>query len=395
MEEVLRFDRMDINSRVVKTPEGYLMITAPIARTGVYEYVLSDGSIERDLVTEETLFDDESVNTLKLKPVTNSHPPEVLLDSKTVKHRNIGTVGETFTKTEDMLYCNMVINVDEAIEEIEKTNKRQLSPGYSCKLIKTPGTWNGQPYDVIQTKRKYNHVALCNNARGGNELTIKIDSSDSTSAIMKDELTIEDKKKLDGGQKMPTIRLDGKDYEASSEVITHIGRLDEKVEQAENKINEIKTDSQKNIDGLNNQIEEQKTTVSKLTAERDQYKEKLDAYETRDINAEIKDGIKKRLEIERIAKVVIPEAKTDELEEDELVKAIIAKHCPTAKLDDKDSVYISARLDAVIEDIEKQNVAKQNAQSSPNYSYKSDGDSAEEIRKKYIEKSKNAWRGEK
>jgi len=45
------------------------------------------------------------------------------------------------------------------------SGKKDLSLGYSCDFELTPGVWNGQPYEVVQTNMRGNHIALVDEGR--------------------------------------------------------------------------------------------------------------------------------------------------------------------------------------------------------------------------------------
>src|ERR1700692_1175295 len=45
------------------------------------------------------------------------------------------------------------------------TGKKDLSLGYSCDFLLTPGVWDGQPYEVVQTNMRGNHIALVDEGR--------------------------------------------------------------------------------------------------------------------------------------------------------------------------------------------------------------------------------------
>lgn len=178
--DVVRVNRTDFLGRklgkIQKTDEGYLTGTAPVAKIGVMSYVLNDGSIRRELVPHETLFNTDSMASLKMKPVTDSHPPERILDSKTVKRRKVGFTGETIKQDGDYLTSTVTITDDDAVSNVNQ-GRQELSPGYTCELLMRPGTFNGDAYDAIQVKRQYNHLALCDKARGGSELRLNFDSA--------------------------------------------------------------------------------------------------------------------------------------------------------------------------------------------------------------------------
>jgi hypothetical protein len=56
---------------------------------------------------------------------------------------------------------------------------RELSLGYDLVLDETPGEWNGQPYDAIQTGIVINHLAIVREARAGEEARLNIDGKDN------------------------------------------------------------------------------------------------------------------------------------------------------------------------------------------------------------------------
>lgn len=76
-------------------------------------------------------------------------------------------------------------------EEIE-TGKEALSFGYRSRYDWTPGTWNGEPYDVVQRDIRGNHLALCDAGRMGPEVSV-FDHLD-----IKEFVRMDDEKKTPG-----------------------------------------------------------------------------------------------------------------------------------------------------------------------------------------------------
>lgn len=340
--KVFHLDRCDFlpkkERKMDRTDEGYLQGNAAIARTGVLTYILSDGTIRKELVPRETLFNVDSMRSLALKPITNSHPPETLIDSKTVKRRKVGTVGETIQQDGDFLTASMVITDADAIESVE-AGKDELSPGYRADILVQEGTWNGERYDAIQIKRTYNHLAICDKARGGQDLKLNLDETkiDSVEGFGFRKNTITNIPYQKKGRNMPTIRLDGIDYEAAQEVINNTTKLLSKIDELEDAVKKGNVDLQK------------------LTAAKDQLQEKCDELEKRDIASEIVQGVSNRLSLLRTAEAVIDEKeqeKLDNLSDTEIKKMVIVTKYPNAKLDDKEDVYITARFDAIVEELD-------------------------------------------
>ena len=177
--EVVEVNRVDFMSRPIgqvrKTDEGYLQGDAAIAKVGILTYAKTDGSYVNELVTDDTLFEIDSMKSLQMNPITNAHPKETVLDSKTVKRRKVGFTGETVKQDEDFLTSSVLITDDDAIQSVTE-GRQELSPGYACKLLLQPGVFQGTKYDAIQLERRYNHVALCDKARGGKDLRLNLDS---------------------------------------------------------------------------------------------------------------------------------------------------------------------------------------------------------------------------
>jgi hypothetical protein len=177
--EVIEVNRVDFMNRPIgkvrKTDEGYLQGDAAIAKVGILTYAKTDGGYVNELVTDETLFEIDSMKSLQMKPITNAHPKETVLDSKTVKRRKVGFTGETVKQDEDFLTSSVLITDDDAIQSVTG-GRQELSPGYTCKLLLQPGVFQGIKYDAIQLERRYNHVALCDKARGGKDLRLNLDN---------------------------------------------------------------------------------------------------------------------------------------------------------------------------------------------------------------------------
>ena len=56
------------------TDEGFLIGVACVTNTGIFPYMLPDGTIRNELRLPEEVFADDSLETLKGKPLTDDHP---------------------------------------------------------------------------------------------------------------------------------------------------------------------------------------------------------------------------------------------------------------------------------------------------------------------------------
>lgn len=175
--EVTRYDRGNVLAPRV-TDEGFLLVTADFAKPGVMAYRHADGSVTRELLPEEELHDADSLATLALKPVTLEHPrrnvtPETHADT------SVGSTGEIIEVVREGGYARvkLVVRDREAIDAV-RGGKVEVSPGYRVQLDSTPGVHPVYgAYDAVQRRRRYNHLALVDQARGGPDIRLHLDSA--------------------------------------------------------------------------------------------------------------------------------------------------------------------------------------------------------------------------
>lgn len=372
-----RYDRIAIKGKVKKTDEGYILASAPIAKVGVYTYHLGNGQTRKELVDSETLSSIEANDSLKLKPVTNNHPQERTVNSGNSKRRTVGSVGETIENQDGFLMANFSITDSETVKDINN-GRKQLSPGYKVDLVMDSGTFNGEHYDAIQRNRRYNHLAIVDNARGGDQLRLNIDHADGEDAIVED---IFDNNNNEESRSMATYRIDGLEYEAAPEVVNHISKLTTK------------------IDTLDSDIKTVKDNLSKAEAKCDTAEEQIKELEKKDSKEEIANAVKARITLEKNATKVLNEDNFDGITDEDLMKKVVLKKYPDAKekLDSKGEVYVAARYDTVIESIGDDAFSKQNEKrvNKDNTDTKDDDRTdAEDARRKYIEDLENGYKQE-
>jgi hypothetical protein len=356
-------------SKIEKTDEGYLKGEVPVAKVGVLKYALPNGGVRRELVPEGTLFNEDDMGSIKLKPVVNLHPKERRVDATTAKKYTIGSTGEMVRRDNNYLVTSIVITHKDGVESV-KNGRQQLSPGYKCDLIMRKGKFKGEEFDAIQVKREYNHLAICDNARGGSDLKIRTDEADG--------IRYENSQKTKGDVVMPKITIRGVDYEAPQEVINHIDELDKEVKTAK-----------ESLDSKGKEID-------KITAERDNLKTKTDEFEKRDINSEIQEAVKTKLSVIDSAKMILPKEKHDSLydmSELEIKKETVQAQNSDLKIDDKSSDYVSASFDLIIDQVRKDKLDNQRRKSTP----KNDGSkekNSDDYRNDMVESMKSAWKNE-
>lgn len=170
--------RIDKGGRITSKVDenGYLRIDGVVAHVGILEYMDDDGSIIREFVPEETLFEPASLESLAGAPVTLQHPP-VMVTPSNYREYSQGSVNGMPRRDGDNLVASMLVIGNEALHAVEYDGVSELSPGYSVDLDETPGEWQGQKYDRVQRNRRYNHQAIVDAARGGSVCSLRFDGA--------------------------------------------------------------------------------------------------------------------------------------------------------------------------------------------------------------------------
>jgi uncharacterized protein len=381
---VNRYDRVDapewMTQTFTQTPEGFIKGRACVTNIGVFPYKFADGHIEYELRHPDDVFEQESMDSLRMKVLTNNHP-SVMVTAENIKDYQVGNLGNNPAGWDNIhLTIDMIIQDKATIDEILR-GKRELSCGYTADLVDESGVWLGMPYTKRQKNIRYNHVAVVDSARAGEAARIKLDSAD---AILCEDATVavaKDNKPNKGeemAENMKTVKIDSVDYQAEAQVIVALNQTQTKLDSAEK-------DLKATVDAK-----------SAVEAERDSFKERLDAAEilVADMKkAKLDEGainarVAEKIALMDAAKKAEVEVKMDMADID-IKKAIVLKVFETAKLDGRDDVYVNARFDCAVEELtrreqEKADAAARVAGGAP--AVKTDGaeNSAEEARKRYL-----------
>ena len=367
-KDLKRFDNID-NSQWMTTPferttEGFLRGRAIVTSIGVFTYKRKDGTIQRELRLPEEVFSFETLNSMKLKPVTLNHPTELVTQDNADKLQ-VGSLGDNPSWTKEWEHRNweevtdgincaidMIITKKDAIDAV-LNGKQSLSMGYTCDLeMAEPGaTWCGVEYDFIQRKIRYNHCAIVDSARAGDNAKIEL-RADSEDAVLEDMVT-----KIDGGTSMlKKINLDGIDYEAEAEVIKALNTAKAEAEAVKNDACETKKTMDKKVADMEKKVTELEKRISEVEAERDTAKDKADGLEKELDEAKkanldssrLDEAVKAKMELLHNAEKAGVEVKED-MSDMDIKKAIILSKFKNANFDGKDEVYVQARYDATVE----------------------------------------------
>lgn len=308
-----RYDVVELKAAV--SPEGWIRDKPVVTRAGIFKYRTPDGRVKAEYRPEEEVFHADSLASLSGVPITDGH--------KGLKNRDnpAGIVGTVLSKGEK---SDLDVTAEIVVHDATKLGKkRELSMGYTCNVVDTPGEWNGEKYDSIQKNIRYNHLAVVEKGRAGNA-RLRLDHDDAASFPFDQENdTMAD-------PKMATVRLDDIDYQAAPEVV--------------NALKKAGTDTvalQKRFDTLE--------------AERDSLKTKLADAEKKmgEVKTTARAEIQARLELEGVA--TAQKVKFDENDTDAALKVkILGKLSPSLKLDGKSEDYIASAFDlAVASDLDK------------------------------------------
>ena len=173
---VTRLDSFPV-TRATYTDEGYLSDRPILTSTGIFEYKNKDGSIRRELRLPEEVFDPESLESYKGKPIVITHDAG-LINRDNVQENQIGTILSNGERDGDDVRADIMIHDTKALKNCRF---KELSLGYNLDLEEEPGEWEGQKYDAIQRNIRVNHLAVVREARAGDQARLNIDSrSDNT-----------------------------------------------------------------------------------------------------------------------------------------------------------------------------------------------------------------------
>ena len=401
-KEIRRFDNIDhsewMTTPFERTTEGFLKGRAIVTCCGVFTYKRADGTLQRELRLPEEVFASATLESLKLKPVTLNHPTE-LVTPENADMLQVGSLGDNPSSTNQEyngygeptdlkkltdglnVAVDMIITKKDAIDAVIN-GKQGLSMGYTCDIeMAEPGsTWCGVEYDYIQRNIKYNHCAIVDAGRAGDNAKIEL-RVDSADAVLEDKLVTKD-----GGTKMlKKINLDGIDYEAEESVIKALNTEKKRADDAVAELSKFKEDSAKELSVMTAERDTQKERADK--AEEDLAKAKAEALDS----TKLDEAVNARIELYKNAEKAGVEVKND-MKDADIKKAVIAKVFPKANLDGKDSAYIDARYDATVEMLAERadSNSRQVLADTPN----NHADSVDDARQRMIDKMKKDSRHE-
>lgn len=287
------------------------------------------GKIRRELRPPDEVFDPASLKSLALVPVTNDHPPE-LLDSENLKRYQVGNVGDSVAREGLLVRAPVVVQDASAVAAV-LSGKQQLSCGYEADLDETPGVYDGVPYDAIQRRIRYNHLALVDLGRAGPSCKLKLDAAEEV-------------------RTMETCSIGGKSYGLTPEQQQQVMSLLSQMEVKE-MTGEVDTAQGKNpgvpnpapTTSPNEQTDQSKLLNQKVDAA---VKARVDAIEAQHRAEKSKLVAETRARVALEATASQHGVKFDSATGTDALRREVLAKITGEKFDGRDSLYLEARLDA-------------------------------------------------
>lgn len=369
-----------------RTAEGYLKGRAVVTNIGVFPYQNGDGTLRYELRHPDDVFEQESLDSLDGKTLTNDHPVGGV-DPTTVQDLSVGTV---YSPAHDAYHITtgVVVQQQDAINAVNG-GKVSLSCGYNCDLIAERGNYQGKQYTHRQKNIRYNHVALVSEGRAGDAAKLRMDGA----MPVQDSTT----KTPTKGEHMAKVRLDsGAEFEVPEAVASHIDSLATAKSKAEGKVLEVEAsnadsatkikDLEGRLDAKTGELDSAKTQVETLKADL--------AASGKDSAERIQAAVDARIDL--LAKATEIGAKVDEAKTDRDIQLAIIAMETADSMEGKSDEYIAARVDSAYSHVKTRTPASEpGGQSHSDGALATSTDKLAEAHRKRADANKNAWkRGE-
>ena len=301
-EKMQRYDNYSFQA--IKTDEGFIKDSPIIGRTGILVYMNAAGSTRREYRPPEEAFKADSLASIRGKPITMGHHGLVTNETYS-QSKPIGTVLSEGKQDGNNIRADVVIYD-------LNTDDRELSCGYQTDLEETSGvTLEGEHYDAIQRNIRYNHLAIVPRGRAGNA-RLNMDGEQ----IFETEVD----------QMLEKLKMDnGIEYDVPAEVKVAFDAMTAKAEEQKKEFDAMTA----KFDSATAEIEKLKQDAAKAEA---------------DFKAKFDEAVKTTIELRTIASKHGIE-KADEMSNDEIKKAVVAKVHPKLNLDGKSAEYIAVAFD--------------------------------------------------
>lgn len=169
----LRFDSLSVGATPIEVRPNGWRVYRGVASYGdvVLDYgPLDPGGARSEFVPASTALDPETVRLTEGIPFTVMHPGDLLnADAEDdVREHSEGTVLKAvadWKSSPPSLVVDVIVHTKSAQDAIESGRVRELSLGYSCDDEEAEGVHEGRAYQVVQRRRRPNHLSGVPRAR--------------------------------------------------------------------------------------------------------------------------------------------------------------------------------------------------------------------------------------
>lgn len=350
MEKSTNLELITLDTKgAIYLDNGMMKVPATLTRVGVFKYTSPDGTVRKELRTEQEVFDPESMASFELVPFVNDHPYAEggAVTAENAKRLTVGTVGGIH-RNGKRLDATVMISDAATIADI-KSGKTALSCGYHNAREEKSGVFtddsgNQQTYTHVQRRIRGNHVALVQVGRAGPEARLRLDSADA--AVLVTDETVQNEKE----HTMEKITLDSMIAEMPEAAATIVKKV---VGDRDAKL----AAQSATIVGLEAQVTAAKSGTDKLQATLDSARADLAAAtDPVKFNA----AVSARVSMESGARKVLGEsADLSKLNARQIKVAIVSKLKPSLNCDGKTDDYVDALYDDAMTAAGTGNVASQ------------------------------------
>lgn len=165
----VRLDKVRLGATPIEVrPEGYRKYRG---RAAFGDVVLEYPEFGRnEFVPAAVALSDEAIASTRGVPFTIFHPDDLLssMDEESIKRHTVGSVVDAWADWESdppALIVDVMVLTASAQEAVESGRCCELSLGYSTEDEMRSGEFMGKPFQVVQVKRRSNHLSGVDRAR--------------------------------------------------------------------------------------------------------------------------------------------------------------------------------------------------------------------------------------
>lgn len=344
--------------RYERTDEGYLRIYATVSRVGELSYRNTDGTERIEVLSRDELFNQDSLDSASMKPITLLHPPEPV-GPKNVDRYMVGMNSHKLIQDGDFLQVVATITRQDAIDAIE-AGAREISAGYSVNVEqRADGKYS-------QINRRYNHFAIVPKGRAGSDVRIHMDAADfayqvgEQSSEKSSTVPRSVKPRREDAKPMAQIpigkriyNVDGDDAPKLADAIANIQERIDELEAQASTLGAEKTSLEQKVTKVAGDLASSEAALESTKGELEGTRTKLDAAEKQRTDADtIASEVQSRLDI---WSQVLPTFRKDNAEfapdyskpVEEVKKDYLAIANPELKLDGKSPEFINGLWEAM------------------------------------------------